>query len=398
MDLTSQKTSSASPVDLRSQSLSLNNRIIGYDLARAVALLGMLLVNFSVLLGNGTSDPTWLDHLIEMIRGRAAATFVVLAGVGLSLFSKTVYLNNDLGGISKKRLALHKRSLFLLVIGLLNFAVSPLTDILHFYALYLVLGAWLLTASNLSFWVLTLAIIIARPFSMTAFAFVKAWELNPNAVASFWNLPGIFGHMFFTGCYPVIPWLAFVILGMWIGRVDLSKRALQKKIFLAGGGAVILAESVSRVLMYMSASGQVELNLLPWCRVVAWDPMPLFMFSAAGTALLVIGMCAMVAEKRQSARWILPLVGVGQTSLTLYVLHVIFSGVLLYLISVHEMELSPSPVWTTLVFYLAALVFSSYWLRHFQKGPLELLMRRFLVFSRSSKVALQVQGFGEVGN
>jgi uncharacterized membrane protein YeiB len=126
--------------------------------------------------------------------------------------------------------------------------------------------------------------------------------------------------------------------------------------------------------------------------------MPLFMFSAAGTALLVIGMCAMVAEKRQSARWILPLVGVGQTSLTLYVLHIIFSGVLLYLISVFEMELSLSPVWTTFGFYLAALVFSSYWLKRFQKGPLEMLMRRFLVFSGSSKVAVQVQGFGEVGN
>ena len=85
MDLASQNTSSAIPVDLRSQSLSLNNRIIGCDLARAVAFLGMLLVNFSVLLGNGTPDPTLLDHLIEMIRGRAAATFVVLAGVGLSL-------------------------------------------------------------------------------------------------------------------------------------------------------------------------------------------------------------------------------------------------------------------------------------------------------------------------
>ncbi|NIW14537.1 MAG: DUF1624 domain-containing protein, partial [Candidatus Thorarchaeota archaeon] len=71
------------------------NRIIGYDLARAVALLGMLLVNFSVLLGNGTSDPTLLDHLIEMIRGRAAATFVVLAGVGLSLLTKSVYLSKD---------------------------------------------------------------------------------------------------------------------------------------------------------------------------------------------------------------------------------------------------------------------------------------------------------------
>jgi uncharacterized membrane protein YeiB len=124
--------------------------------------------------------------------------------------------------------------------------------------------------------------------------------------------------------------------------------------------------------------------------------MPLFMISAGGSALVVISMCTMVAEKCGRRGWLLPFVGVGQTSLTLYVIHIIFSGVLLCFISVFEMELVLSPVWTTFVFYLAALVFSSYWLKRFQKGPLELIMRRFLVFSRWSKVSLTVQGFGEV--
>ncbi len=381
---------------LNSPAPSPSKRMIGYDLARAGALLGMLAVNFSVLLGNSEFDPAWLINAIDLIKGRAAATFVVLAGVGLSLFSRTVYLNNDLGGISEKRLALLKRSLFLLIMGLLNFALSPLTDILHFYALYLVLGAWLLMASDLSLWVLSLATIIARPFFIAVFPFIKAWDLNPNVVESFWNLPGILGHMFFNGCYPVIPWLAFVMLGMWIGRQDVSKRALQKKILLAGAGAIIFAESVSRVLMHLSSSGQLQPHLLPWCRLVAWDPMPLFMVSAGGTALVVIGMCTMVAEKCGSRGWLLPLVGVGQTSLTLYVIHIIFSGVLLYFISVFEMELVLSPVWTTFVFYLAALVFSSYWLKRFQKGPLELIMRRFLVFSKLSRVLVPVQEFGEV--
>ncbi|MGD8382275.1 MAG: heparan-alpha-glucosaminide N-acetyltransferase domain-containing protein, partial [Syntrophobacterales bacterium] len=168
MNLVSQKTSSASSVDLRYQSLSPNNRIIGYDLARAVALLGMLLVNFSVLLGNGTSDPTWLDHLIEMIRGRAAATFVVLAGAGLSLLSKSVYLSKDRAAINAKRFTLLKRSLFLLVIGLFNFVLSPISDILHFYAVYIALGACLLTLSNRSLALLAFATIAVRFLVMTS--------------------------------------------------------------------------------------------------------------------------------------------------------------------------------------------------------------------------------------
>ncbi|MEJ2364516.1 MAG: hypothetical protein P8075_02700, partial [Deltaproteobacteria bacterium] len=49
-----------------------NNRIVGYDLARAGALFGMLLVNFSLLFGSGSSVPDWQDGIVGIIRGRAA--------------------------------------------------------------------------------------------------------------------------------------------------------------------------------------------------------------------------------------------------------------------------------------------------------------------------------------
>ena len=172
MGSASRKTSSVNPVDLKPQALSPSNRIVGYDLARAVALLGMLLVNFSVL--NSSSEPTWLDYLIEMIKGRAAATFVVLAGVGLSLLTKSVYLSKDRAAINAKRYLLLKRSLFLLIIGLSNFVISPISDILHFYAVYIAIAACLLTLSKRSLAVLALATITARPLIMTGFDFVKS--------------------------------------------------------------------------------------------------------------------------------------------------------------------------------------------------------------------------------
>ena len=82
------RTSSPYPVDSVVRAISPNNRIVGYDLARAGALFGMLLVNFSLLFGSGSGVPNWLDWVIGIIRGRGAATFVVLAGAGLSLLSK----------------------------------------------------------------------------------------------------------------------------------------------------------------------------------------------------------------------------------------------------------------------------------------------------------------------
>ena len=277
MDLASQKTSSPTAGDLSSPALSLKTRIIGYDLARAVALLGMLLVNFSVLPGTFGAEPNWLDYVIEMIKGRAAATFVVLAGVGLSLLSKNVYLSKDRAAINVKRLTLFKRSLFLLVIGLFNFALSPISDILHFYAIYIAIGACLLTVSNRSLAALALATITARPLIMIDFDFFQNCGFNTVAYAGIGNLLGIVGHFLFNGCFPVIPWMAFVMVGMWIGRRDLSDHYLRKKILLIGIGAVALSESVSRVFIHVSSWAQLDLKgLLPWFETAAGDPTPLF--------------------------------------------------------------------------------------------------------------------------
>ena len=392
MDLASQKTSSASPVDLRSQSLSLNNRIIGCDLARAVALLGMLLVNFSVLLGNGTSDPTLLDHLIEMIRGRAAATFVVLAGVGLSLLTRSVYLSKDRAAINAKRFILLKRSLFLLVIGLFNFVLSPISDILHFYAVYIAIGACLLTLSNRSLAVLAFATIAVRPLVMTSFDFVKNWNLNTVADTGLGSLLGLIGHFFFNGCFPVIPWMAFVMVGMWIGRRDLSDRSFRKKLLLTGAGAVTIAESLSRVGMYLLSSAQHGLgaeNLLPLFQIVSWDSIPLFMISAMGTALGVISLSTILADKCGNSRWIMPHIAAGQVTLSLYVAHIIVGTLFLKTVETLEMELVFFPLWGTIVFYTGAVLFAYYWMRRFGKGPLELLMRRFLVFRGHLKIPSQ---------
>ena len=73
----------------------LKNRIIGYDVARALAIFGMVIVNFKIVMGAEQNGPAWLIHLAGLLDGRAAATFVVLAGVGLSLLSRKGRMSSD---------------------------------------------------------------------------------------------------------------------------------------------------------------------------------------------------------------------------------------------------------------------------------------------------------------
>ena len=367
---------------------------MAYDLARAGALFGMLLVNFSLLIGSGSSVPNLLDWVIEIVRGRAAATFVVLAGVGLSLLSKSGYLSKSRAEINAKRSILLKRSLFLLVVGLFNFFISPISDILHFYAVYIALGACLLTVTNSSLWLLTAIIIACRPLAFIGCGFVKSWNLNNLAHAGFWNPAGIIGHLFLNGCFPVIPWMAFITLGMWLGRQDFSDGALRRRILLAGIGAVAFAELLSRVAIFLFSSVRVGRGLeklLPFFLIASWDPMPLFVISSMGTALVVIALIMKLADWYGKAPWLLAFASLGQTTLTLYVGHIIVGSILLWIIEEFELEPHFLNLWASLFFFLVALYFSQKWLKRFPKGPLEILMRRFLLFSSATTTTIKAK-------
>ena len=94
-------------------------RVEGYDLARALAIVGMVIVNFTVVMGAEAGDPAWLRRLVSSLEGRAAAVFVTLAGVGMSLMSRRARETGHAGDLRSERVSLLKRALFLFVIGIL---------------------------------------------------------------------------------------------------------------------------------------------------------------------------------------------------------------------------------------------------------------------------------------
>lgn len=61
-------------------------RIDGYDLARCLAFFGMVVVNYRYVMGGMSGTPDWLLSAMDVVTLRAAATFVMLAGVSMTLF------------------------------------------------------------------------------------------------------------------------------------------------------------------------------------------------------------------------------------------------------------------------------------------------------------------------
>jgi uncharacterized membrane protein len=189
-----------------------DSRIDGYDLARMAAMFGMTLVNLKSIFADQAVDPAWLYCMIEHIDGRAAATFVVLSGVGISLLSRHergagTGLNDSSG-----RMILLKRALFLFVSGICLIRLWP-ADILHFFGLYLMLATFMLKMPERRLLVVAGFFIIAFQLLTLFFDYEKGWNgINADYI-DLWSVNGFIRNTFFNGFYPIFPWSAFLLLG-----------------------------------------------------------------------------------------------------------------------------------------------------------------------------------------
>lgn len=223
---------------------SVSRRILGYDFARALAFIGMVLVNFKLVMNTNGGGPAWLDWLVGLLAGRAAATFVVLAGVGISLLSQQARLSGDNHKISQIRHTLLKRALFLFVIGLLYAPIWP-PDILHFYGVYIAIGALLLPVAEKWLWRLAFAFVGLFVVLFLLFDYETGWDWVTLTYLDFWQMPGMIRHSFFNGFHPVIPWTAFLLVGMWLGRQDVANPLFRKKLLWGSLALVVVAETIS---------------------------------------------------------------------------------------------------------------------------------------------------------
>jgi uncharacterized membrane protein YeiB len=105
--------------------------------------------------------------------------------------------------------------------------------------------------------------------------------------------------------------------------------------------------------------------------------MPLYMIAASGTAVTVIVLSVLAAERFAGAIWLSALVSTGQLALTLYVAHVVLGLVPLGMFGLldGEQSVASSMAWGA-TFCVGAVLFSYIWRRRFARGPLEMLMRR----------------------
>jgi uncharacterized protein len=353
------------------------HRIRGYDLARAIAILAMVIVNYSVMMKVGGYAFAWIGHAADFLFGRAATLFVMLAGVSVSLMAGS---DTSPAAVRRLKTRLLKRGALLLPAGLVLQHWWP-ADILHFYAAYLAVAAWLAGwPSRRLLWTTVALILISLPVSATL---TIAYDLDylPAELQNRGFLSALLGGYLASNYYPLFPWLGFFLAGMLLGRVRPDGPAFYKHC-VWGGLLVCLAVelfSYTQVSWIKQQIWDMEGDWwLTFFRSEAFPVTPLFIFSSGACALAVIGLCRLATEGLQGrslqSRWPGPLVAFGQLSLTMYIAHLLWGWACMSLARRAGTHIRPGHMFAAaLGFYAAAIPFAWYWRRFFRRGPLEAL-------------------------
>jgi uncharacterized protein len=355
----------------------MKKRIVGIDVARALAIIGMIIVNFKIAIGSVGMDS--LQSIIGLLDGKAAATFVVLAGIGIAFMSNSAIKNNDPPKLKKVQTSLFKRAIFLFVIGLLYIPIWP-ADILHFYGIYMLLTFTLLTSGKRSILAMAMMLIVAYPFIMLVWEYNVGWNFDTLEYPSFWSVKGFFRNLFYNGFYPVIPWTAFMLIGLWFGKHDLNDLKFIKKSAFISLGIFTLTILLSQVLLTILAEGSVSAGneLKQILGTSPMPPLPIYMISGSSFAIFTISICVIISEKFKNSKVISALKDTGQLALTFYIAHVIIGMGIVEFIDPAKMGKYSTgfSVLYAIGFSLSCILFAVIWKKYKTIGPLKWLMRK----------------------
>ena len=345
-------------------------RLPGPDVVRAVALIGVVVMNYHgylIIAGATRDDGSWAAGFFDPWTGplatRFAATFVVVAGVGVTLMTRRT---RGADRIREMRWRLVRRGAFLYVGGVLLDEIWPGT-IIPFYGGMFVIAAALFTLRTR--WVVTVgAAALAAGWAIRTWRFWQAedgndtsWLTDPAST----NPLGYVYDLFVNGTHPLLPWLAFFCAGIVLGRT------------LTSSWWRPAAITVGFTLFALASLGESAATTRFQAVLLSVDPGQrggLYVASALGTALLAYAVFDWLAEALPRA--LDPLRRSGQLSLSLYLAHIaVYEVVVEWLGWIGPPGGLDVALSLALGFWVVGIVAATWWSRRFGRGPAERVYR-----------------------
>jgi uncharacterized membrane protein YeiB len=354
--------------------------VIDLDVTRAVALIGVVVLNYHgylILLGGPIGTST-INRIFNPWTGplatRFAATFVMIAGMGITLMTNRGRVSGDRQRRSHDRWTLIRRGLLLYTFGFMFEWVWSGT-ILFFYGAFFMVGAFLFTLRIR--WLVAIGGLAA-----IAAAALQWWAFDKPAFDTRWLFEGWYSDRpyrsprrllfdtFVNGTHPLLPWLTFLCAGMVLGRYLPLKSTWRWVLATLG----VLLVAITYLAKDLFADTPLRSQLLatdPFSRSLNYT---LCALGSSITAFCVIGWIANATRANPVTRGF---AAAGRTTLTLYILHVlVFNAAVTRWDLIHPAGLDVALAFGA-GFWIVGILAAVWWQRWIGIGPVEWVYRKF---------------------
>ncbi|GAA2834016.1 DUF418 domain-containing protein [Crossiella cryophila] len=399
-------------------------RLLGIDVLRTIAILGMIWMHFGVT-GWLTAGPpghppesiSWLNRLLDV---RSREIFFLLAGVTVALTT---------GGVRRHRGPVMARSALrvvvrALVLFLLALVLGELgawdAQILHFYAVWLVLLLPFALLRARTLFVIAGVLAVAAPIFKLLQHNLRLFEPDLEQMTRMsehggfsllahpedW-LPTMQNVVFGAGStsQDTIAVLPFLVLGLALGRLDLRSHLIRARMVVTGSATAVGTVLIGLLAMYPFGAAAAVTDAkpaegvgAPWQELItmAWPGPARTLFSIVEFVLMMglitalLGGLLIAMERTMCRRLLWPFAAFGSMALTWYFAHFQLLGSGLF--STAQGYPDNRTTAAFLVFLVLALALSVLWRRWGSRGPLEWLQHWIVTRVVPARKPLRQQG------
>ncbi len=382
------------------QPMSLQERIQFLDIVRGFAMLGIIIVNYFLIVdsvkGFQMDSDDIVHNLVSMFaEGKFVTLFSFLFGVGFMIFMDRALLR-----VENPNKLFARRLTILLGFGVLHITFIWVGDILAFYAItgFLLLAFYKRTPRTLLRWIVALiAVQLLIPVISALYNVISGeapgipnfaeFDLSSHdssltylaSIGARWLDMKAMALSSFSTCYSMF---LMYLLGVYFVKMEFfknmnAKKHIWKRIWIISSLAFLITES-----------GTLLMRLFP-SENMLWMEISSVLGQNGGLTgsifyMSTLAMLFLYVSRMQGVLMIFT--KVGRMSLTCYLLHSIIGTILLlgYGFGLADHIKPTGTLIISLAVYVVLTIFSTLWLKRFKYGPLEFLWRK-LTYGKLNK-------------
>ncbi len=350
-------------------------RLVGIDIVRGLAVLGMFAGHVGDWGSRDSNGDGW--WLLFVADGRPSATFALLVGVSIALMLTGRSGSAPLVGAPPAnpphtRLRVVVRAGLVIALGYALIALhTPVAVILVSF------GTMFALATIALRWPTRVLLALAALFAIGG-PFLLRWLRPKISNTELYDFPVV--ESLWSFYYPGIVWMAYILVGLVVGRLALSEKATRARLALYGGALAIAGYVIAPLLGGTSPLPNSTAGTHWWLSAVPHSRGPFSAYAPPevlgniGWTLLWLAVFLALAKRFRQA--FAPIAAIGSMALTIYVAHILVIWAIDRMSSRpggHLLVYEPNNI-SLVAFWIVGLSFAWVWKRNLGAGPLEKLM------------------------